>query len=42
MPTVLHELLTDPDTAKAERAINAMLKMKKLDIAGLRRAFDGK
>jgi predicted 3-demethylubiquinone-9 3-methyltransferase (glyoxalase superfamily) len=42
IPTVLPEMLTDPDTAKAERAMSAMMQMKKLDIAGLKRAFDGK
>jgi predicted 3-demethylubiquinone-9 3-methyltransferase (glyoxalase superfamily) len=41
VPAVLPELLSDPDTAKAERAMKAMLQMKKLDIAGLKRAFDG-
>jgi len=42
VPSILHELLQDPDRAKAQRAMNAMLKMTKLDIAGLRRAADGK
>jgi predicted 3-demethylubiquinone-9 3-methyltransferase (glyoxalase superfamily) len=41
VPTALSEMLTDPDTAKVERAMNAMLKMKNLDIAALRRAFHG-
>ena len=39
---VLPEMITDPDTAKAQRAMEAMLQMKKLDIAELKRAFDGK
>ena len=41
VPKVLPELLTDPDTAKSQRAFQAMLQMKKLDIAGLQRAFAG-
>jgi predicted 3-demethylubiquinone-9 3-methyltransferase (glyoxalase superfamily) len=41
-PKVLGELLSDPDKAKANRAMEAMLKMKKLDIAELRKAYEGK
>lgn len=41
VPTILEELLSDPDPAKAQRVMQAMLKMKKLDIAGLRRAYAG-
>jgi predicted 3-demethylubiquinone-9 3-methyltransferase (glyoxalase superfamily) len=41
VPTVLPELLTDPDKEKAGRAMEAMLQMKKLDIAELKRAFEG-
>jgi predicted 3-demethylubiquinone-9 3-methyltransferase (glyoxalase superfamily) len=41
VPKVLPELLTDPDTAKSQRAFQAMMQMKKLDIAGLQRAFAG-
>ena len=40
-PTVLMEMMKDPDTEKADRATQAMLKMIKLDIAELQRAFDG-
>jgi predicted 3-demethylubiquinone-9 3-methyltransferase (glyoxalase superfamily) len=39
VPTALPKLLTDPDTAKSQRVFKAMLEMKKLDIAGLERAF---
>ena len=39
VPKVLPELLTDPDTAKSQRVFQAMLKMKKLDIERLQRAF---
>lgn len=34
-------MMKDPDTAKSQRAMEAMLQMKKLDIAALQRAFDG-
>ncbi len=39
-PTVLGELLNDPDPRKSKRVMEAMLKMKKIDIAGLRNAYD--
>jgi predicted 3-demethylubiquinone-9 3-methyltransferase (glyoxalase superfamily) len=38
VPNALPELLGDPDSEKARRAMQAMLGMKKLDIAALRRA----
>jgi predicted 3-demethylubiquinone-9 3-methyltransferase (glyoxalase superfamily) len=41
VPTVLSELMSDPDKEKAGRAMEAMLQMKKLDIAELKRAFEG-
>jgi predicted 3-demethylubiquinone-9 3-methyltransferase (glyoxalase superfamily) len=41
VPTALGEMMTDPDRAKAKRVAEAMLKMVKLDIAGLRRAYEG-
>jgi predicted 3-demethylubiquinone-9 3-methyltransferase (glyoxalase superfamily) len=41
VPTELEQLLTDPDPARAERAMKCMLGMKKLDIAELRAAADG-
>jgi predicted 3-demethylubiquinone-9 3-methyltransferase (glyoxalase superfamily) len=37
-PTVLGELLSDPDPKKAKRVMQAMLKMKKIDIAALKAA----
>ena len=40
-PTALPRLLTDPDREKANRAMNAMMGMKKLDIAKLERAATG-
>jgi predicted 3-demethylubiquinone-9 3-methyltransferase (glyoxalase superfamily) len=42
VPSVMMKLLSDKDRTKANRAMQAMLKMKKLDIAALQRAFDGK
>ena len=41
VPRVLSELLGDPDPAKAGRVMQAMLKMGKLDIEGLRSAARG-
>ncbi|WP_394558972.1 VOC family protein [Aquipseudomonas alcaligenes] len=41
VPEVLLELLAAPDQAATQRATEAMLRMKKLDIAGLQRAFAG-
>jgi predicted 3-demethylubiquinone-9 3-methyltransferase (glyoxalase superfamily) len=40
VPTRLHELLSDPDAGRARRAMQTMLKMKKLNIAELERAAD--
>jgi predicted 3-demethylubiquinone-9 3-methyltransferase (glyoxalase superfamily) len=34
------ELLSDPDTGRARRAMEAMLKMTKLDVAEAERAAD--
>jgi predicted 3-demethylubiquinone-9 3-methyltransferase (glyoxalase superfamily) len=42
VPTVLSELLSDKDTAKAHRVMQAMLKMVKLDIKKLKQAAKGK
>lgn len=41
VPSVLVAMLTDSDTTRAQRAFTAMLQMKKLDIAALKKAFDG-
>ena len=41
VPTVLGQMLGDPDPAKAQRVMQAMLQMVKLDIAGLKAAYDG-
>ncbi|RSS79234.1 VOC family protein [Streptomyces sp. WAC06614] len=41
IPTEALELVADPDPERAARATRAMLGMKKLDVAALRRAADG-
>jgi predicted 3-demethylubiquinone-9 3-methyltransferase (glyoxalase superfamily) len=41
VPTVLPEMVGDSDPAKAGRAMKAMLQMKKLDIATLKKAYAG-
>ncbi|MBL0355388.1 MAG: VOC family protein [Chitinophagaceae bacterium] len=40
VPPVLSELFSDKDRAKADRAMQAMLKMKKIDIAKLKAAAE--
>lgn len=40
-PKVLGEFLSDPDKEKSGRAMQAMLKMKKIDIAELKKAYEG-
>jgi predicted 3-demethylubiquinone-9 3-methyltransferase (glyoxalase superfamily) len=40
VPTVLIEMLNDADPIKANRVMQAMLQMIKIDIGGLRRAYD--
>ena len=40
VPNVLAELMGDPDAAKAGRVTQAMLQMKKIDIARLRQAYE--
>ena len=41
VPVVLRELVDDPDSEKSQRAMAAMLKMKKLNIEELKRAYAG-
>ena len=41
VPTGMDEIFSDPDPDRAQRAMQAMLKMSKLDIAALRSAADG-
>ncbi len=39
VPSVLGELLNDPDPVKSQRVLQAMLQMKKIDIAKLQQAY---
>jgi predicted 3-demethylubiquinone-9 3-methyltransferase (glyoxalase superfamily) len=41
VPTILGEMLQDKDAAKAARVMEAMMKMIKIDIPTLKRAYDG-
>jgi predicted 3-demethylubiquinone-9 3-methyltransferase (glyoxalase superfamily) len=41
VPSALRTLMGDPDPAKAQRVMAAMLKMNKIDIAGLQAAHAG-
>jgi predicted 3-demethylubiquinone-9 3-methyltransferase (glyoxalase superfamily) len=41
VPVAMMDMMKDPDTKKSQRAMAAMMQMKKLDIAALQRAFDG-
>ena len=40
IPSALGEMLSDPDRQKAGRAMQAMLKMSKMDIAALQAAYN--
>jgi predicted 3-demethylubiquinone-9 3-methyltransferase (glyoxalase superfamily) len=41
VPRRLNELVSDPDPGRAGRAVEAMLEMGRIDVAGLERAADG-
>jgi predicted 3-demethylubiquinone-9 3-methyltransferase (glyoxalase superfamily) len=40
VPTVMSEMMTSTNRAKSGRVMNALLKMKKLDLAALQKAYD--
>ena len=42
VPTRLGQLMGDPDPAKAQRVMQAMLKMRKIVVKDLQAAYDGK
>jgi predicted 3-demethylubiquinone-9 3-methyltransferase (glyoxalase superfamily) len=42
VPNALGRLMGDPDRVKAARVMEAMMKMNKIDIAALEKAYDGK
>ena len=39
VPSVLPELINDPNSEKSQRAMQAMLQMKKIDIEALKKAY---
>ena len=41
VPTILGELMSDKDPVKSKRVMEAMLKMVKMDVAALKRAYEG-
>lgn len=41
IPSMVPEMMTDPDTRKSQRVMQAILKMKEIDIAELKRVFAG-
>jgi predicted 3-demethylubiquinone-9 3-methyltransferase (glyoxalase superfamily) len=41
IPRAMSEMLADPDQSRAERVMQAMMRMVKIDIAALERARDG-
>jgi predicted 3-demethylubiquinone-9 3-methyltransferase (glyoxalase superfamily) len=42
IPSALMELMGDPDPVKSGRVMQAMLRMVKIDIEGLKKAYEGK
>ena len=42
VPAVLDKMMRDPDPAKVARVMTAFFQMKKFDIAGLQKAYDGR
>src|SRR5207244_3404223 len=40
-PTALLEMINDPASEKSQRATEAMLQMKKIDLEKIKRAYDG-
>ena len=40
VPTVLDEMLNDPDPVKSQRVMKAMLQMSKLDLSKLKKAYN--
>jgi predicted 3-demethylubiquinone-9 3-methyltransferase (glyoxalase superfamily) len=41
VPTAIPRMMSDPDRSKSARVMNAFLKMKKLDLAAIERAYAG-
>jgi len=42
VPDAMIEMLQDQDAEKSERVMSAMLQMKKIDVDGLKKAYDGR
>lgn len=42
VPAMMQEWMSDPDPARSKRVTDAMLQMVKLDVATLKRAYEGK
>src|SRR6185437_11014231 len=42
VPSVLNDMLSDPDHKKVERVTACFLQMKKFDISKLKKAYEGK
>jgi len=42
VPEILSELVGNPASEKSQRAMKAMLQMKKIDIEGLKKAYEGR
>ena len=40
IPTALGEMLDDPDPGKSQRVMAAMMQMVKIDVEGLKRAYE--
>ena len=41
VPAVVMQMITDPDSSKSQRVMQALLKMKKLDMETLKKAYEG-
>lgn len=41
IPSTLGEMLNDPDPEKSQRVMQAMLQMRKIDVEGLKQAYEG-
>jgi len=42
VPEILSKLVGDPTSEKSQRAMKAMLQMKKIDIESLKKAYEGR
>ena len=42
VPSALVQMLKDPDASRSQRVMGAMMQMRKIDIAALRAAYEGK